>query len=93
MEPECEKEKNSLILLIKKFKEFLFHVNKKSNLQYESGSESAVYSSLKKAFQDAQHKLIESDFYLSVLGQNYDEACVDDNKLNEIIVKLEAKEN
>jgi len=93
MEPECENEKISLILLIKRFKEFLFNVDKKIKVKCESGSESAVYSSLKKTFQDAQHKLIEYDFFSSVLGQNFDEACLDDNKLNDIIVKLKAKEN
>jgi hypothetical protein len=86
-------EKISLIKLIKKFKEFVLHVVNKRNIKFESESESNLYSSLKKAYQDAQDKLIESDFFLCVLGNNFDEYCVDDHKLNDIIVKLEAKEN
>ena len=93
MEPECKREKISLIQLIKKFKEFVFHVVKKRNIKFESESESDLYSSLKKAYQDAQDKLIESDFFICVLGDNFDDYCVDDNKLKDIIVKFEAKEN
>ena len=93
MEPDCKKEKISLIKLIKKFKEFLFHLIKDKKIEFMSESELALYDSLKKAYQDAQDKLIETDFFLCVLGNNFDDSCVDDNKLNEIIVKFEAKDN
>lgn len=91
MEPDCNKEKVSLIKLIKKFKEFIHYLEKERNVEF--GSDSAMYIALKKAYQDAQDRLVENDFFLCVLGQNFDDPCVDDNKVNEIIVKLDVNGN
>ena len=89
MEPDCSREKVSLIKLVKKFKEFLHYLNKDKNIEFES----ELYNSLKKAYQDAQDKLLENDFFLCVLGENFNDPCVDDYKFNEIIMKLDEKEN
>ena len=90
MEPNCNNEKISLIKLIKKFKEFLQFLLNKRNIDLLS--ESAMYTSLKKAYSDAEDKLIDTDFFYCLLGENFEDSCVDDIKINNILAKMEKKQ-
>lgn len=91
MEPNCNTEKISLIKLIKKFKEFLQYLIKDRNI--DINTDAAMYNSLKKAYSECEDKLIDTDYFYSLLGKNFEDACVDDIKVNEILSGVQKKQN
>ncbi len=91
MEPDCNTEKLALMKLIKKFKEFLNYLIKVKNIAVSENSE--CYRSLKKAYSDAENKLIDTEILYSLAGKNLEDSCLEDFKINEVFDELNQRNN
>ncbi len=76
MEPECLAEKQYLFKLIKKYKVLLQKVAKAKNLQLEQSEE---IKKLKEIYEETQAKLVDSDYFLCLLGKNFESECTEED--------------
>jgi hypothetical protein len=72
IEPECEAEKFYLIKLIRKFKDTMKIIQKKSEFELNS---LPAFEDLKNTYNEIQNKIVNPDVFLSVLGNNFDSEC------------------
>lgn len=71
MEPDCLLEKQYLVKLIKMFKE-LFQGFLKDKIINE---ENEGYKSLKVIYEETQKKIIDPEYFLGILGYDFDAKC------------------
>jgi hypothetical protein len=76
MEPECKKERFSLVKLIKKFKQMLHFLKRNYNIETES---SEAYNSLRDFYEETESKLIDPDSFFSFLGKSFDDECPEED--------------
>ena len=70
MEPECKIERNSLIKLIKKYKQFLKHVVNEKQIDLDSNEE---YVSLKAYYHEIEEKMLDPDYFHCILGKKFED--------------------
>lgn len=74
MEVECKIERNSLVKLLKRFKELFAAVQDQGIYDVTTLDN---HKNLKKLYEETERKLIDPDYFHCMLGKNFEDKCPD----------------
>jgi hypothetical protein len=72
MEPECKIERNSLIKLLKHYKQLAFSLWDKLGVVVNEDEE---IQQLKSCYNDVEKKLLDVDYFRCLLGKKFEDPC------------------
>lgn len=72
MELECKTERNSLIKLLRRFKELMQNVLSSDEVDLNNFES---YTTLRKFYEETERKLLDPDYFHCMLGKNFDDKC------------------
>jgi hypothetical protein len=84
MDPECAIEKQYLIKLIKKYK-ILFQMISK-NEETKILITKQFLSSLQETYEETQKKMIDPDYFICLLGSNFEAECQENDEDGEELI-------
>lgn len=82
MEPECENEKHYLIKLVKKYKDVFQTLIKEKKINFNFDDEK--YRALKALYEKTQEKFLDSDYFMCLLGKDFESDCLNEEKVNNL---------